>query len=273
MYDAALEEKMQLQLHATLCKQLHTKDLLLEQQKALLEHKDEALAAATSELQHCKRLLACQQLVTMSSTVRAESPKRQRSAPAAPVETAAAAALRKDSNLGLIFSFVGTGEWCFLADVDRRWRGLYLSHCVRSAGEKKFVTSVRAAFMSESRLLWAISSGLRVRGVRFDSDNMNAELICRYSLEPEYALGVAKLNGCQWTTELTAAGACLCSYVYSACCTAMWHYVALAVDISKVLMRSNVLRKSNYKYILLESVHAIPHVKVANATLCISLKV
>jgi hypothetical protein len=205
MHDAALEEKMQLQLHATVCKQLHTKDLLLEQQKALLAHKDEALAAATSELQHCKRLLACQQLVTMSSTV-SVSPKRQRSAPAAPVETAAAAALRKDSNLDHIFSFVGPGEWCFLADVDRRWRGLYLSHCVRSAGEKKFVTSVKAAFMSESRLLWAISSGLRVRGVRFDSDNMNAELICRYSLEPEYVLAVAKLNGCEWTSELTAAG-------------------------------------------------------------------
>jgi hypothetical protein len=214
MHDAVLEEKMQLQLHDALCKQLHAKDLLLEQSKSLLQHKDEALAAATSELQHCKRLLACQQLVTMSSTVSmpaAESPKRQRCAPA--VETAAAAALRKDSNLDLIFSFVGSAEWCFLGDVDRRWRGLYLSHCVRNAGEK-CVTSVRAAFMSENRMLWSISTGLRVRGVRFCSDNMNAELICRYSLQPECALGVAKLHGCEWTTELTAAGQFLLLCVY-----------------------------------------------------------
>jgi hypothetical protein len=169
---------------------------------ALLACKDELLASRSAELQRCQQLLLGRITRSEMDAAAADSRKRQRLHDAdSPLE--------RDDLLDYVFSYVGGGDHLYTGGVCRRWRGLYVSHCINSTSnelDKKFVTRNRSALMTESRLHLALSSGLTVTDWRFDTWQ-KTELICYCSQAPEKVMTLLRLHGVPWSTELCASAA------------------------------------------------------------------
>jgi hypothetical protein len=111
-----------------------------------------------------------------------------------------------------VFSFVGGGDHLYAAGVSRLWRGRYLQYCARATTAThttKCVTRHRSSIMSDSRLQHAKRSGLRITDLDMTQPK-HAELICRYSLEPERVLTVLRLHGVPWDHVLCRKAAYFC---------------------------------------------------------------
>jgi hypothetical protein len=172
---------------------------------ALLACKDELLASRSAELQHCHQLLLGRTTRSELDAAAADSSKRQR----LHSSTDAESPLERDDLLDDVFSYVGGGDHLYTGGVCRRWRGLYLSHCINSTSnelDKKFVTRNRSALMTESRLQLALSSGLSIEGWRF-ATWQSADLICKHSLEPERVVALLRVHGMTWCIELCNSAA------------------------------------------------------------------
>jgi hypothetical protein len=111
-----------------------------------------------------------------------------------------AAPLDKDDILDQVFTYVGGGDHLYVGGVSRRWRGRYLQHCGHStiaAQDRKCLTRYRSSIMSESRLQYAKLKGFDVTELDV-TQHRCAELIRKYSLEPEQVITVLRGQGVPW---------------------------------------------------------------------------
>jgi hypothetical protein len=162
--------------------------LLLRSAEELQQYKESAASrkptAAGSDMQHAVQPRSKRQRVRSSSAV--------------------ASPLNKNEVIDQVFSFVGGGDHLYVGGVSRRWRGRYMQYCAKNtscAYDKKFCTRQRSVLMTARRLLLAISSGLAVADWIF-SRWSQAELVCKFSLEPQQVITVLRLHGVPWSTAL-----------------------------------------------------------------------
>jgi hypothetical protein len=147
-----------------------------------------------------------------SSAVAAEGPhKRARAEPAAPT---ALAPLDDNEIFGSVLSYVGLGEYFYVAGVCRRWRGCYISFCHANAraNDTYKLRSLREAVVSTAaRLQRALHNGatlavLDAEAVRSTGASL-AHTIASRSLEPIAVLSLLRVYGYQWDSDLYVAAA------------------------------------------------------------------
>ena len=112
---------------------------------------------------------------------------------------------RWDSNdtMDKIFAAVGDRDWLYVASTSRRFRGLYLSFCKRTARRKRvtfaYQTDWRSAVLTIPRLQMAFTHGLRKAVFALPESAFGTHVI-EYSSDP-----IAVLTLCEempWTEEL-----------------------------------------------------------------------
>jgi hypothetical protein len=218
--ETASEELSRLRAELTSSKQL------LESKDAQLACKDELLASRAAELQRCEELLQHRTAAAESGSTAAEIIKRQR------LYDSSVSPLERDGLLDHVFSFVGGCDHLYIGGVSRRWRGRYMQYCASqrttSNVNDKVVTRHRSAIMTESRLRFALASGLSLEGRTF-SDWCTAP-ICRDSLEPEMVITLLRAHGLAWSTRLCDEAAlhdklALLQWLFSQSCP--WDKIAL----------------------------------------------
>jgi hypothetical protein len=120
--------------------------------------------------------------------------------------------LARDEVLDLVFSFVGIGDYYYVAGVCRNWRGRYMTLCHNKAvttaktDTHKFHTLHSNTVMTESRLQLALDNGLTIERLRIGSSPLADSIIVR-SLEPMKVLTLARLYGIAWNDVLTQRAA------------------------------------------------------------------
>jgi hypothetical protein len=97
-------------------------------------------------------------------------------------ERAAAPVSALDDNeiFGTVLSYVGYGDYCYVAGVCRKWRGCYISFCHSNApvaDKYKLRTLRRAVITTAARLQLALDNGakltvLDVAGTRFSDSSL-----------------------------------------------------------------------------------------------------
>jgi hypothetical protein len=140
-----------------------------------------------------------------------------------------------------VFSFVGGGDYLNVAGVDRRWRGRYFRYCVlygkskQNKKYKKFVTRHRSTIMSESRLQHAKRSGFCITKLDLTQDE-DAEMICKLSLEPKQVVTVLRVHGVPWDDVICSSAALyrkldMLQWLHSHDC--QWDECAVLVNASR----------------------------------------
>jgi hypothetical protein len=115
--------------------------------------------------------------------------------------------LAKDEVLNSVFSFVGIGEYYYVAGVCRNWRGRYVTLCSNHATEDegrvvhKLYTPRASAVMTAARLQLALVNGLTIDALNQFTWTL-ADAVSKSSLEPTAVLTVARCHGLQWNTYL-----------------------------------------------------------------------
>jgi hypothetical protein len=166
--------------------------------------KEALLSRTAEELQQCKSALRSKPAAAAEDNCDIQQPcsKRRRLHTGSSCEVASP--LDNAGVLDLVLSYVGGGDHLYVGGVSRRWRGRFMQHCAKhsaSAYDKKFSTRHGSVLMSASRLQLAISSGLAVADWTFETRS-RAELVCKYSLEPQQVLTLLRLQGVPWSSTL-----------------------------------------------------------------------
>jgi hypothetical protein len=119
--------------------------------------------------------------------------------------------LARDEALDAIFSYIGFGEYYYVAGVCRNWRGRYLTLCHTAADTRrdmthKLYTFIGNATVTELRLQLALDNGLTID--KLDMTNyLLARSIVSGSLEPIAVIKLARLYGMQWGDPRTCCAA------------------------------------------------------------------
>jgi hypothetical protein len=124
--------------------------------------------------------------------------------------------LARDEVLGTVFSFVGIGEYYYVAGVCRNWRGRYMTLCKHTLARWPRIvrpphTSYDSIVMTADRLQLALDNGVTI-----DQLMKCRHLpygIVKLSLEPIAVLTLARLYGLQWDDRLTTYAAETRQYV------------------------------------------------------------
>jgi hypothetical protein len=120
-------------------------------------------------------------------------------------------ALARNEVLDTIFSFVGIGEYYYIAGVCRNWRGRYLTFCHHTpAKQSKDIrqpyTSCSSIVATAARLQLALDNGLTVAQLQAEHSVLSDAIAIR-SLEPRKVITLARLYGMQWSDHLTYCAA------------------------------------------------------------------
>eukprot|EP00953_Heterococcus_sp_UTEX-ZZ885_P011438 6618-Heterococcus_DN1.PRE.4 len=187
--------------------QMSLQQELVAAQKVALTARDgevQALRALTSLRTECGSAG-----VTPGSTA-ASSPEEQRQRKRVCVvdDSSLRSPLDKDELLDTVFSYVGVGDYYFVAGVSRKWRGRYLKLCCnKAAGDQtdKLRTTYSSAFVTAARLQLAFRNGVEVE--KLHDYDLLADNIARYSSDPIGALIVAKTYDMRYPDDLARAAA------------------------------------------------------------------
>jgi hypothetical protein len=122
----------------------------------------------------------------------------------------AAATLDNSEIFSSVFSYVGYGEYFYVAAVCRKWRGAYISLCHRlaKATEKhKLRTKCRAIVVTAARLQLAITNGAEVAQLfpstrEWPYSGKLGDAVVRWSLEPIAVLTLLRVYGYAWEESL-----------------------------------------------------------------------
>jgi hypothetical protein len=111
--------------------------------------------------------------------------------------------LARNEVLDTVFSFVGTGDYYYVAAVCRNWRGRYMQLCAQTASSMKqrFSTSLKSVLVSADRLQLALDNGLSVETLQKKEYSL-AITISKNSLEPIAVLSLARVYGLPWNIHL-----------------------------------------------------------------------
>jgi hypothetical protein len=113
--------------------------------------------------------------------------------------------LARNEVLDTVFSFVGIGDYYYVAGVCRSWRGRYITLCKQAAKkrQRKLHTLHMNTVVTASRLQVALDSGLTIQKLQQNvSDYSLEDAIIEQSLEPIAVLTLARVYGLQWTAKL-----------------------------------------------------------------------
>jgi hypothetical protein len=130
--------------------------------------------------------------------------------------TASTALSPLDDNeiFGAVLSYVGFGEYFYVAGVCRRWRGRYISFChanARAAEKHKLRTFRSAVITTAARFQLALINGAKLTVLDAEelrSFNISlAHVISRSSFEPIAVLSLLRVYGYQWDSDLYVAAA------------------------------------------------------------------
>jgi hypothetical protein len=120
--------------------------------------------------------------------------------------------LSNNEVLDIVFSFVGRGDYYYIAGVCRNWRGRYMKLCHASAEKSKHMTkrklrtSCHSFLETAARLQLALDNGLTIAKLN-DAATSTADAIVYSSLEPIAVLSLARVHGLVWQDALTEAAA------------------------------------------------------------------
>jgi hypothetical protein len=118
--------------------------------------------------------------------------------------------LAQEEVLDTVFSFVGIGDYYYVAGVCRNWRGRYMAFCHSGAAKDthlrchkshKLYTSGTNTAMTAARLQLALGSGLTIDRLN-DTCWRLARTLATVSLEPIAVLTVARCYGLEWNDQL-----------------------------------------------------------------------
>jgi hypothetical protein len=119
--------------------------------------------------------------------------------------------LARNEVLDTVFSFVGIGDYYYVAGVCRNWRGRYLTFCHKTP--ERWTGAMRPPYTSCSnivataaRLQLALDNGLPIELLDTANWNVVVSLTTRPS-EPTEVLTLARLYGLQWNNLLTQCAA------------------------------------------------------------------
>jgi hypothetical protein len=124
------------------------------------------------------------------------------------VDTDHIAVLARNEVLDTVFSFVGIGEYYYVAGVCRNWRGRYMTLCSQIEGNKSSrLNTCRASIvMTAARLQLALDNGLTCEKL-VQHSWLLAYAVAEQSIEPVPVLTLARVYGLQWTYDFTSAAA------------------------------------------------------------------
>jgi hypothetical protein len=178
--------------------------------KVSAELKAEITKLANNTKQQLAELRLCSTTVAANDNasktgVSGEQHRQQR----ARTETDSIPVLANNEVIHTVFSFVGIGEYYFVADVCRNWRGRYLQLCSQNESNKtnKFVTSRGSIMTTAARLQLALDNGLTIDKLdHLTADWLGQEkkmlvLAVIKSLEPIAVLSLARVYGLQWCSR------------------------------------------------------------------------
>jgi hypothetical protein len=119
--------------------------------------------------------------------------------------------LARNEVLHTVFSFVGIGEYYYVASVCRSWRGRYTTLCKQAAKRRQrklHTLHMNTVVTASSRLQVALDNGLTVQQLQQNvSDYSLEDAIVELSLEPTAVLSLARVYGLQWTAKLPSLAA------------------------------------------------------------------
>ena len=133
--------------------------------KELLASKDSLLTAKDKELQS----------LLPSYSEDGGRPKRARLA----AEGGSACPLNKDEILDEVFSFVGLGEYYYVAGVSRRWRGRYIKLCYNETDDdddNKLWTSLNSTIVTAARLQLALDGSVSMETLQQNMTRLSADI-------------------------------------------------------------------------------------------------
>jgi hypothetical protein len=112
--------------------------------------------------------------------------------------------LARNEVLDTVLSFVGVGEYCYVAGVCRNWRGRYMTSCSQAEHTRpsRFITSVESIVRTAARLQLVLDSGLTIAELVAHTYIFTMAILHR-SLEPVAVLSLARVYGMQWNTMHT----------------------------------------------------------------------
>jgi hypothetical protein len=125
----------------------------------------------------------------------------------------AASPLDNSEIFDAVFSYVGYGEYFYVAAVCRKWRGAYISHCHKFAKANKthkLRTKCRAIVVTAARLQLALNNGADVAQLSPSarewpySGKLGDAVVC-WSLEPIAVLTLLRVYGYAWRKAYTIA--------------------------------------------------------------------
>jgi hypothetical protein len=117
--------------------------------------------------------------------------------------------LDKDEILDEVFSFVGLGEYYYVAGVSRKWRGRYIKLCYNAADankDTKLFTSYTSTVITAARLQLALDGSFTMAMLQEDMHRLGAD-IAEYSLEPIEVMKLAKVYDLAWSPALASNAA------------------------------------------------------------------
>jgi hypothetical protein len=162
-------------------------------------------AQLNSKIDAVLRMLGQQASQQTTTITVAEELKRARAE-----STAASASSPLDDNeiFGAVLSYVGYGEYFYVAKVCRKWRGAYISLCHRlaKAAEKhKLRTRASAVVVTAARLQLAFDNGAEVAELDSTEHLYGISLgsaAVMWSLEPVTVLTLLRLYGYVWKSSI-----------------------------------------------------------------------
>eukprot|EP00953_Heterococcus_sp_UTEX-ZZ885_P029642 15720-Heterococcus_DN1.PRE.1 len=197
--------------NASLKQQIEHMRAQMSLQQELVAAQKVALTARDGKLQALRALAdlraECGSAGATSGSVTASSLEEQRKR-ARVRDSSVRSPLDKDEILDEVFSYVGVGDYYFVAGVSRRWRGRYIKLCYnKAAGDQtdKLRTTYSSAFVTAARLQLAFRNGVEVE--KLHDYDLLADNIARYSSDPIGALIVAKTYDMRYPDDLARAAA------------------------------------------------------------------
>jgi arginine repressor len=200
--------------------QLSSRDEIITLKDEVIACKEAVLSRTIEELQQLKSVSSSKPAAAADNEHDTQQPnsKRQRmcdfssgsSSSSSSFEVASP--LDKDEILDHVIGYVGGGDHLYIGGVNRKWRGRYMQYCAQNSSskyDKKFVTRQLSMTMLASRLQLAVSSGCKVSRWTFEKWS-HAELVRKYSIEPQQVLTVLRLHGVPWSTTLCEVAAFNC---------------------------------------------------------------
>jgi hypothetical protein len=111
--------------------------------------------------------------------------------------------LSRNEILDTVFSFVGVGEYYYVAGVCRNWRGRYMQLCAQTvkSKNKRFNTSLASIVATAARLQLALDNGFTIEQLQEGEERL-AVAFAEQSLEPIKVITLARLYGMQWNESL-----------------------------------------------------------------------